>query len=164
MTQPKRVGMLTPSSNTVLEPYTSAMFAALDGDVTVHFGRFRVIEISMSKASQSQFTLEPILEAADRLAEAKVDLIAWNGTSAAWLGLQKDRELCRQIEVRTGIAATSAMLAFEEYYQRRNVTRLGLVTPYLSEIQDCNHCQLRCTGDRSGGGSEARRQGQLQLC
>lgn len=131
-----RVGMLTPSSNTVLEPYTSAIFATLGDAATVHFARFRVVEISMSEASQSQFALEPILEAAERLAEANVGCIAWNGTSASWLGLEKDRELCRQIEERTGIAATSTMLAFEEYYKSLGVRRLGLVTPYLSEIQD----------------------------
>lgn len=131
-----RVGMLTPSSNTVLEPYTSAIFATLGGAETVHFARFRVVEISMSEASQSQFALEPILEAAERLSEAKVGCIAWNGTSAAWLGLDKDRALCQRIEGQTGIFATSTMLAFEEYYQRQNVRRLGLVTPYLSEIQN----------------------------
>jgi len=135
MTYP-RVGMLTPSSNTVLEPYTSSIFAGLGGEATVHFARFRVVEISMSDASQAQFALDPILEAADRLAEARVGCIAWNGTSASWLGLEKDRELCRQIEARTGIPATSTMLAFEDYYQRRNIHRIGLVTPYVSEIQD----------------------------
>lgn len=131
-----RVGMLTPSSNTVLEPVTSAIFANLGDAATVHFARFRVVEISMSESSQSQFALDPILDAADRLAEAKVGCIAWNGTSASWLGLDKDRELCRQIEDRTGIRATSTMLAFEEYYQARHIRRLGLVTPYLSEIQE----------------------------
>jgi maleate isomerase len=128
--------MLTPSSNTVLEPYTSAMFAALDGAASVHFGRFRVVEISMSETSQSQFTLEPILEAAERLAEARVECIAWNGTSASWLGLDKDRDLCQQIERATGCKATSTVLAYESHYQRAGVKRLGLVTPYLSEIQE----------------------------
>ena len=80
----KRVGMLTPSSNTVLEPYTSAMFALFGDEASAHFGRFRVVEISMSDNSQSQFTDAPILEAARSLADAKVDLIAWNGTSALW--------------------------------------------------------------------------------
>lgn len=136
MSSQRRVGMLTPSSNTVLEPYTAAMFAGLNGDATVHFARFRVVEISMSGASQSQFDLGPILEAAERLAEAKVDCIAWNGTSASWLGLEKDRDLCRRITERTGVAATSTVLAYDEYYQRHGVKRLGLVTPYLSEIQE----------------------------
>ena len=134
--QSKRVGMLTPSSNTVLEPYTSAMFAQLNGAASVHFGRFRVVEISMGAASQSQFTLAPILEAAERLAEARVGCIAWNGTSASWLGLDKDRDLCAQIEQTTGCKATSTVLAYEDHYQRAGIKKLGLVTPYLSEVQD----------------------------
>jgi len=48
----KRVilGMLTPSSNTVLEPVTTKMLEGLP-DVTAHFGRFRVTEISFGFAA-----------------------------------------------------------------------------------------------------------------
>lgn len=131
----KRVGMLTPSSNTVLEPYTSAMFAPFGDAASAHFGRFRVVEISMSGASQSQFTDAPILEAARLLADAKVDLIAWNGTSASWLGLEKDRALCAMITAETGIPATSTSLAYEHLFKGMGLSTLGLVTPYLSEVQ-----------------------------
>ena len=40
--------MLTPSSNTTLEPVTANMLAGLP-DVTAHFGRFRVTEISLAE-------------------------------------------------------------------------------------------------------------------
>src|SRR5476651_1416083 len=43
---PIRLGMLTPSSNTVLEPVTAQIVAGLT-DVTVHFSRFRVTEIGL---------------------------------------------------------------------------------------------------------------------
>lgn len=132
----RRVGMLTPSSNTVLEPYTAAMFAQLGEDASVHFSRFRVVEISMSEVSRGQFTTAPILEAAERLAEARVHHIAWNGTSAAWLGLDTDRALCAEIEARTGVPATSTMLAFTDALGALGARRLALVTPYLGEIQD----------------------------
>ncbi|TCS59712.1 maleate isomerase [Primorskyibacter sedentarius] len=132
---PRRVGMLTPSSNTVLEPYTSAMFAPFGEAASAHFGRFRVVEISMSDASQAQFTLEPILEAAERLAEARPHLIAWNGTSASWLGLDKDRALCAAITERTGVPATSTILAYDALLKGMGVKRLGVVTPYVEEIE-----------------------------
>lgn len=132
----RRVGMLTPSSNTVLEPYTSAMFAQLGESGSVHFGRFKVVEISMSPASQSQFLDAPILDAAQRLADAHTHCIAWNGTSAAWFGLDRDRDLCRRIVQATGIPATSTMLAYDTLFRARGVKRIGLVTPYISEIQD----------------------------
>ncbi len=131
----RRIGMLTPSSNTVLEPYTSAMLAPFGDEASVHFGRFRVVEISMSEASQSQFTLEPILDAAERLAEAKPALICWNGTSASWLGLEKDRGLCNAITERTGVRATSTILAYDALFKGMDVKRLGLVTPYIEDIE-----------------------------
>ena len=76
-----RLGMLTPSSNTVLEPLTAAMLAN-QADVTAHFGRFRVVKISLDDDALDQFTPEPMLDAADLLADAKVDTICWNGTSS----------------------------------------------------------------------------------
>ena len=45
-----RLGMLTPSSNTVLEPLTTAMLADLP-NATAHFARFRVLKISMDDLS-----------------------------------------------------------------------------------------------------------------
>ena len=139
----KRVGMLTPSSNTVLEPYTSAMFAPFGDAASAHFGRFRVVEISMSNSSQGQFTDAPILEAAKSLAEAKVDLIAWNGS---WLGLEKDRALCAMIEAETGIKATSTSLAYDRLFRGINLRTLGLVTPYLTEVQDLITAQYASQG------------------
>ena len=57
------IGMLTPSSNTVLEPVTSAMLAGLP-EVTAHFGRFRVTEISLNPQALGQFDNAPFLDAA----------------------------------------------------------------------------------------------------
>lgn len=131
----RRVGMLVPSSNTVLEPYTAKMFAAFGEGASVHFNRFRVVEISDSAASRRQFQQDAILEAADRLAETEPHCIAWCGTAASWLGLDRDRALCREIEERTGIAASTAMLAYEAYFRCFNIRRLAFVTPYLTEIQ-----------------------------
>ena len=75
MTKRTLLGMLTPSSNTVLEPITSAILADLP-DVTAHFGRFRVTEISLTDKALGQFTNQPILDAATLLAEAQMDVIA----------------------------------------------------------------------------------------
>jgi maleate isomerase len=67
------LGMLTPSSNTVLEPVTAAMLSGLD-DVSAHFSRFPVTEIALSSAALAQFDDAPILAAAGLLAHAKVDV------------------------------------------------------------------------------------------
>ncbi|MBN3761734.1 aspartate/glutamate racemase family protein [Burkholderia sp. Ac-20365] len=132
----KRVmlGMLTPSSNTALEPITSAMVAQLPG-VSAHFSRFTVTEISLSDRALGQFDTTNIIQAAKLLADAKVDVIAWNGTSSGWLGFETDRRLCREIEEATGIPATTSVLALNEILDRTRVKKFGLVTPYLKEVQ-----------------------------
>ena len=128
------LGMLTPSSNTVLEPVTAAMLAQLP-DTTAHFARFRVTEISQARTRGGQFDLEPMLAAADLLADARVQSICWNGTSAGWQGFDADERLCQAITARTGIPACSSVLALNEIFGLTQVERFGLVTPYLDEIQ-----------------------------
>ena len=91
--RPARIGMITPSSNTAIEPITTRIFAALGEAVTVHFTRIRVTHISLEPSSLDQFTAAAMTEAARLLADARVDVIAWNGTSGAWKGLQTDREI-----------------------------------------------------------------------
>jgi maleate isomerase len=130
-----RIGMLTPSSNTVLEPVTARLVSGVDG-LSVHFSRFAVTEIALDKTSLGQFDEAPVLQAAELLAHAKVDVIAWNGTSASWLGLARDRELVQRIEMTTGIKAATCMLGFFDLFRRIGVTRLGLVTPYTRDVQE----------------------------
>jgi maleate isomerase len=69
------------------------------------------------------------------LADAKVDVIAWSGTSSGWLGFDADRRLVERIRQRTGIAATTAVLALNELLALRGITRLALVTPYTEDVQ-----------------------------
>ncbi len=132
----KRVllGMLTPSSNTALEPLTSAMLAGLP-EVSAHFGRFRVTEISLKPQALGQFDMTPILQAAHLLADAHVDVIAWNGTSSGWLGFDADVALCQRIEQETGVRCCTSVLALNEIMEKTQRKRFGLVTPYLDEIQ-----------------------------
>jgi len=134
MTDRVLLGMLTPSSNTVLEPVTAAMLAGLDG-VTAHFSRFKVTEIALSGPALAQFDDSEILAAAELLAHAKVNVIAWNGTSSGWLGFERDVRLCERITQTTGIAACTAMLALNEVLKKTDARRIGFVTPYLDDVQ-----------------------------
>jgi len=129
-----RLGMLTPSSNTVLEPTTARILAGLP-DVSVHFSRFRVTEIGLDPAALDQFDERPMLAAAELLADAKVDVISWNGTSAGWRGLESDRRLCARITQTTGVKASTSVLALFELMRRRGERRVGLVTPYTPDVQ-----------------------------
>ena len=126
--------MLTPSSNTALEPVTQRMLAGLP-EVSVHFSRFPVTEIALSPGALAQFDDTPILRAAELLAHAKVAVIAWNGTSSGWLGFEADHRLCRRITEATGIPATTSMLALNELLALQGVRSIAFVTPYLDAVQ-----------------------------
>ena len=129
-----RLGMLTPSSNTVLEPVTGRMLLDVP-EVTAHFARFRVTRIALSAESLGQFDPAPVLEAASMLADARMDVIAWSGTSAAWLGFESDERLCAAITAATGVPATSSVLALNAALRVLGSRTLGLVTPYTGDVQ-----------------------------
>jgi maleate isomerase len=135
MNKSTRLGVLTPSSNSALEPLTSALAAAVPAGCSAHFSRFKVTEIALSDQALGQFDDSKILAAAELLADAKVDVIGWSGTSSGWLGFDADRRLVERIRERTGIAATTAVLALNELLALRGITRIALVTPYTGDVQ-----------------------------
>jgi maleate isomerase len=128
------LGMLTPSSNTVLEPMTAAMLAGLP-EVSAHFSRFGVTQISLRVRALKQFDHAEILRAAELLAQAKVDTLAWNGTSSGWLGFDSDERLCATLSQATGIQTCTSVLALNEIFAITKVKRFGLVTPYRDDVQ-----------------------------
>jgi maleate isomerase len=140
-----RLGMLTPSSNTVLEPATYALLDGVPG-ITAHFQRLRVLSISLEGGSTGQFDVAPMVAAAQMLADAKVHAICWNGTSGAWLGLDADRAICAAITAATGIPATTATLALHDALRMLGAKRIGLVTPYLGSVQAAILANLRAEG------------------
>lgn len=135
-TEQKKIGMLTPSSNTALEPICSRMVTGLENQVTMHYSRLEVTKISLEKDALSQFDLDPFLRASEFLAHADVDAIAWNGTSGGWVGFEFDRMLCEKITEATGIPATTSMLAMLDAFKENGVKTLHTVTPYISTINE----------------------------
>ncbi|MEU8529972.1 MULTISPECIES: GAF domain-containing protein [Streptomyces] len=130
-----RLGMLTPSSNTCLEPVTYRLLHGTD-DVTAHFARVPVTRIALDGGSDAQFDPAPMLAAARQLADARVDVIVWNGTSGSWLGVDHDRALCVAITEATGIPATTSTLALLDACAAYGVTRLGLAVPYTRDVAE----------------------------
>ena len=140
-----RIGMLTPSSNTVVEPLVAAMLATLP-EVTAHAARLRVTDISLNEGSRNQFDAAPMLAAADLLADARVDVMGWNATSASWLGFDQDRRLCDMVFERFGIPCTSAVLACNDLLASLAARRIAFVTPYVDEVQERILAQYSAAG------------------
>jgi len=132
-TRPRRIGMIVPSSNTCLEPQTYRILGGRD-DVTVHFTRIPVTRIALDDSSDRQFDPAVMRGAAQLLATADVDVIAWNGTSGSWLGSSHDQELAAEITGATGIPATTSTLAYLEAFRAFGTERIGLFTPYTEDV------------------------------
>lgn len=141
-----RIGMLTPSSNTVLEPVTAQLASLLGGQVSVHFSRFPVTVIDNSEKTHDQFGLRPMLSAAALLADAKVDAIVWNGTSGAWEGLERDHELVGALEKKFGVPATTTSLALIQLMKSNRLRTYGLVVPYVDAIVEKIKTNLAAEG------------------
>ena len=137
------IGMLTPSSNTALEPITTMMLAGLP-DASAHVGRFRVTQIALNDTALKQFDDSNILAAAELLADAELHAIAWNGTSSSWLGFDTDEKLCQRITERTGIPAGTSVLAINEILGATGARDIAFVTPYTDDVQariDANYAR-----------------------
>ena len=132
MTAPTRLGMLTPSSNTALEPVTTAMLRACR-----RFGAFLPLPGDRDLADRRR--AGAIRRGADPgssglLADAKVDVIAWNGTSSGWLGFEADGA-CASDHGRDRHPGHHLDAGAERDPGRTGVKRFGLVTPYLDAVQ-----------------------------
>jgi maleate isomerase len=133
-TRPARLGMIVPSSNTVVETVTPYLLPQ-DRSIIVHVSRLRVTHVAADDATELQFQLSATLAAASLLADAGVDLILWNGTAASWLGFERDKALTEAIRRETGIPALTAVTAINDRLGELGVRRLGLVTPYVAELE-----------------------------
>jgi maleate isomerase len=130
----RRIGMLIPSSNTVVEPEMMRLVPQ-DGTASLHFSRLPVTTISADPDSTRQFEHEAMLQAALLLADARVERIAWVGTAASWLGPARDEEFVRAFQARSGIPATTSVIAINRRLQQLGARRLGLVTPYIAALE-----------------------------
>jgi maleate isomerase len=128
----RKIGHITPSCNTVLEPLTAVMSEGLA--VSHHFTRIGVEEITLAQRHRDQFTTDRMLAAARLLADAAVDAILWNGTSGAWNGADADREICRRITDETGIPASTTTLAQFDAMAQWGMRRYGLAVPYTDDV------------------------------
>jgi len=155
MTTGKRIGIVIPSSNVVIEPLVVQRFQGSPD--TVHFSRLSVLDVKLDAQSLAQFEMEEHLRAARQLCDARVDVIVWGGTSASWLGVQHDEEYCKRITQETGIPATTCVLEMNRQAAELNAKRIAMVTPYTDDVHNriLDNYEasgfLRPTGQNFGG-------------
>jgi maleate isomerase len=122
-----RVGMILPSSNTVVEPVCIAL-AARRGDISVHFARFALTAVQVENPAAAYYDSGALLGAAKLLADARCAVICWNGSAGGLVGFDRDRQLCREIKASCSAAATTSSLAIAAQFRRTSVQRFAMVT------------------------------------
>lgn len=130
----KKVGFITPSSNTALEPLTMKMTSQISERISIHFGRVAVKTLTLDSRDIAQFEPHKVVEAAALLNDGHLDAILWNGTSGSWSGkgFGADLTLCEEIGRVTGVPASTSSLAQADVLKHYGIRRFGLAVPYTA--------------------------------
>jgi maleate isomerase len=125
-----RIGMLMPCRNTVAEPDARALLPA---GVSLHATRLRLLGTSHEELMAMTRDVE---SAAELLAAAKMDLLAFHCTAASTLDADLGADVVARIEKRTGIRATATSEALLAALAVLGATRIVMVSPYRQAIND----------------------------
>lgn len=137
-----RVGVVIPSSNTVMEV---DLYRGVPAGATVHTARMYMVETTPEGEAAM---LDDHLPAAIRdLASARPDVVVFGCTSAGALrGKEYEAELVRRLAAETGAEAISVATAVGEAINRRGAKRVGVVTPYVDSLNEKIAASLAADG------------------
>jgi maleate isomerase len=128
-----RVGLLVPSSNTVMEP---DFYRGLPEWATLHTARMYLEETTV--AGENRMLDSFTMPAAESVGTARPDVVVFGCTSAGALrGDAYDQELCARIAKATGGAVVSVIDSVRAALAGKAATagrRVGVLTPYVDEL------------------------------
>ena len=126
----RRVGLLVPSSDTIMEP---DLWRRLPVDMSLHVARMYLE--STTVAGEEKMLQEELLPAAERIASAQPEMIVFGCTSAAALhGLEGDTSIAERIAKATGAHAITVTQAAIRAIRKLAPARIFLFTPYVPEL------------------------------
>lgn len=126
----RRVGLMVPSSNTMMEPDFTA---GLPANATLHIARMFLEDTTA--AGEDRMLDEFALPAARDLGTAHVDVVVFGCTSAGALrGNDYDAQLCQRISEITGAPTISTIASVRDAIAKTGARRVGVVTPYVDEL------------------------------
>ncbi len=134
MTEERRIGVITPSGNVVVERVTNAILAQVPG-VHAHYTRVDV-HGNTTATNPTTHDFDAMLGAAELLSHLRPDVICWNGSKGGGLGFVPDEELCTRIETRTGVRAVTSALATLDLLRDFGARSYALITPYDRAYQE----------------------------
>lgn len=128
----RRVGLLVPSSNTVMEV---DLYRRLPPGFTLHTGRMYLE--STTPEGESRMLDDHVMPAARDVGTARPHAILFGCTSAGALrGNEYDEELCRRIAADTGADVLSVISSVREAIRTRHAGRIGVITPYVDSLNE----------------------------
>jgi maleate isomerase len=140
--RPARVGLMIPSSNTMME----VDFARdLPAGVALHTARMYMEDTT--PAGESRMLDEFALPAARDLGTARPDVVVFGCTSAGALrGNDYDAQLCERIAELTGAPVVSTIGAVRAAIEASGAGRIGVITPYVDELNEKIRASLEADG------------------
>jgi maleate isomerase len=127
------VGWITPSANTVVERVTLGILREFP-QVSAHFSRTSVV--GAVDPFPLTYDFDDMLRCAALLADAHLDVVAWNGSKGGSLDFKLDHELVERIEAATGARSMTSTLAIDRVFREDGVKRFALCCPYVESYRD----------------------------
>ena len=126
-----RVGLLVPSSNTVME---NDLHAGLPKDrYTVHTARMYLEETTRS--AEIEMIEQHAPKAAADVGTAGLDLLVFGCTSAGSLfGLDYDRKVCKDLGELAKCSSLGTISAVNAALDKRGFKKLAVITPYIDDL------------------------------
>jgi maleate isomerase len=132
--QTRRVGLITPSSNTTIEP-DFARCLPPDGGLTLHTARMYLAETT--EAAERVMVERYLPQAVTDLASLHPDVVVFACTSAgAVLGAAGEAQLIARIAAETGALVVSTNSAVQRCVGRYAPRRVAVITPYVDELNE----------------------------
>jgi maleate isomerase len=129
---PTRVGLLVPSSNSVMEV---DFYRRLPDDTTLHTARMYLERTTLE--GENDMLDDHTMPAARDLGTARPHVVVFGCTSAGALrGNDYDAELCRRIGEETGAAVVSVIASVRRAISSRGGSRVGVLTPYVHALNE----------------------------
>jgi len=140
--RPARVGLMIPSSNTMMEvDFTRD----LPPGVALHTARMYMQDTT--PAGENRMLDEFALPAARDLGTARPDVVVFGCTSAGALrGNDYDTELCQQISELTKAPVVSTIGAVRTAIEASGAASVGVITPYVDELNERIKASIEADG------------------
>lgn len=130
--QSHRIGLMVPSSNTVLEP---DFYCNLPRGWTVHTARMYLEDVTVT--AEQQMLDVHTLPAARQLATAHPHVVVFGCTSASALrGNAYEERLIEDIRQIVEVPVVSISRAVREMLKNLSARNIVVITPYLEEINE----------------------------